>query len=196
MRNGVNSWLAMASGYVEWTRTLDGGFTPAYFGHTGTVMASDDLGEVAPRYRAVTGRLGSFQATSDRTGWVEARAIDLHTLEMARMNGRLRAKVKAACALPGDRVFAALNVLDLWVQSPAACLGWSDAQSRGYGYIPRPSVAQARVDAFFSSRGILESSMSLRELKADQARRSCKLAEWLDHWRSRDPALHEGYPPA
>lgn len=169
LRNGTLSYAAMAVGYVEGARTLEGGFTPAFFGQDG--------------------RVGSFRSVGE-AGWAHATAVDLDVLQMrARINGRLRSKVKAATTLPGDKTFAALNVIDLWVQSPAAALGWSDDISVGMGYVPSPHPVKSRIDAYKNIDGQIESTMTPDQLRRDQLRRARMLTEWLEHWLPLTPQL-------
>lgn len=164
---GPMSLWARASGYAEGTRSLNGGFLPPYFGH------EDPLVKGRSNY-------GSF--SSKVPGW----DYDLVYQERsAKALKPLIQELEPEILKHSDPLYVELAIMDLWVQSPAAVLGWNDS-SLGLGirgaiaFLPH-GIPTMRIECFRNANGELETGFTEAGLLLDQSRRAGAIASVL-HW--------------
>jgi len=137
--------IFLAIGIAEGTRTANGGYTRAYYGHT-------DPGNGARNVGTVSGQQGGSPATSDRR-WMGI---------LTGTASRIAPVLQRLGVQPGTQGYNRLlfNVLDLNVQAPAAVSDFIKKipQILQQG-VSVEAIAKARADSFINPRtGRLEAS--------------------------------------
>jgi hypothetical protein len=137
--------IFLAIGIAEGTRTANGGYTRAYYGHT-------DPGNGARNVGTVSGQQGGSPATSDRR-WMGI---------LTGTASRVAPVLQRLGVQPGTQGYNRLlfNVLDLNVQAPAAVSDFIKKipQILQQG-VSVEAIAKARADSFINPRtGRLEAS--------------------------------------
>jgi hypothetical protein len=158
----INQLIPLAIGHSEGNRTLDGGFTQYYAGHT-------DPGNSAQN-------VGNFSA---QTGPTTAAEADTYWLgRLSQITPLYERKAREAGLDPNDPLLAA-TMYDLYVQAPAAVMAPNE---NGFlNQLPRlaqegitpANLVEARVRSYRNPRtGNLETTFASEEaLRTDQARR-------------------------
>ena len=153
-----NSIGSIAIGLAEGTRTIDGGTTPGYDGHTDPGNAASNVGTF------------SCQVCVKRT----PAAADEELLRK-----QLRPQLeKLRISHPTLTRFEAWIALDIQVQAPAVLPGFLAAlpENRARGL---DGIVDARVSGFYRTDGTLDApgfGNDLARLRADQMRRSRAIA--------------------
>ena len=198
-----DSTLSVAIGNAEGTRTVDGGKTRAYSGHT-------DPGNAAHNTGTFSYQRGPASSPED----ADAKQL----ANFRSILPRYEAAARAAGLDPKDPMLAAA-FFDSFNQSEAAGLGWNDS-SKGKGFlgqldwlakngITKDNLIEARVRSYQNTRGRIEApgldlnrngTTTLEEVREDQGRRMDEIVKVLNargvSTTGRAPTSPSGYTPA
>ena len=170
-----NSPLSVAIGHAEGNRTVNGGHTRSYAGHTDPGNRAHNLGTF------------SYQARQNSSVQTPEQADQV---QLARLRSQIPG-YEAACRRAGvdannPRLQAAY--FNLWNQSPRMAGRFLDRMGRNLGNQPLSveNITRARVDACYDDRGRFTSTGLRNPQRAyrDQLRRENALEAVLQHDRA------------
>jgi hypothetical protein len=166
--------VAIAVGYAEGNRTIDGGRTKGYYGHTDPGNGRLNIGSFS--YQAYTGNITNPEAADYE--W------------LSQLRKRLLPRYIASCSrhqLPQDNAFLWVSACDLYTQAPAAVVlrgGLLDQMARP-DLMTISGMVTARVASYYEPDGRLNApgfGNNPARLRTDQMRRTLAIIDALKRW--------------